>query len=108
MKNSKTDLLGLLEALRRELAATTLDTQQASELARLIDAIEARASGREPAPDTGSESTPESVPQAEPTVGVQQHLIDELSREATALEAQHPDTMATVRTLINMLSNLGI
>jgi len=38
----------------------------------------------------------------------QQELIDELREEVIEFEADHPDAAATIHSLINMLSNLGI
>lgn len=89
MTETRQQLLKLLESLRSELAQVTLDADRAAELTRLIDAIEAQL----PAQDDES---------------VHPDLLDELNREAASLELEHPDTVATVRTLINMLSNLGI
>lgn len=89
MSDQPQKLLGLLNSLRGELAGVTLEASQAAELTRLIDAMEKQL------PETGHTS-------------VQQDLLDEFNREASTLELEHPDTMATVRTLINMLSNLGI
>ncbi len=109
MRNTYTDLLKMLEALRQELVTTTLDAQQAAELAGVIQAIEARVYGSESRAQSVADDHPERVSEPQPSSPrVQQHLIDELSREATALEVQDPDTVATVRTLISLLSNLGI
>ncbi|MEM1089787.1 MAG: DUF4404 family protein [Pseudomonadota bacterium] len=89
MSQRRQQLLTLLESLRAELSQVTLDEARAAELTRLIDAME------------------EQIP-AQDDPSVHPDLLEELNREATSLEVDHPDTVATVRTLINMLSNLGI
>ena len=38
----------------------------------------------------------------------QQELIDELRDEVIQFEARHPDAAATIHSLINMLSSLGL
>ncbi|MEM9530953.1 MAG: DUF4404 family protein [Pseudomonadota bacterium] len=83
------ELLDLLETLRKTLAETELSEERANDLNRLLDAMEQQV----PATASG---------------GVQQDLLEDIQREATELEAEHPDFVATVRTLINMLSNLGL
>ena len=38
----------------------------------------------------------------------QQELFDEITEEVVEFENDHPEFAATVRNLVNMLSNLGI
>jgi hypothetical protein len=38
----------------------------------------------------------------------QQELVDEISEEVVEFEADHPTAAATIRSIINMLSSLGL
>lgn len=104
MTNRQNQLLQLLESLRGELANVTLESDRAAELARLMDAIEVQVVSK--SASAGADAMEDGSLDAE--AGVGQSLLDDLNREAASMEIEHPDTVATVRTLINMLANLGL
>ena len=80
----------LLAELKSELDRISEDDPgRQTELRGLVDTIEARIHAH-------LEEDP------------QQELFDEITEEVVEFENDHPEFAATVRNLVNMLSNLGI
>lgn len=89
MNPQQARLYELLNELKTELDRVELDEQRSAQLEALMNSIEARIA-------VHLDEDP------------QQDLLDEINEEALEFETDHPDIVATVRSLVNMLSNLGI
>lgn len=90
MTGENAGLHELLADLKDELDRISEHTEEDQEdLRGLVDTIEARINahlGEDP----------------------QQELFEEITEEVVEFENDHPEFAATIRSLVNMLSNLGI
>ena len=90
MAAERAGLHQLLTELKCELDRISEDNpDEQAKLRGLVDTIEARINAR-------LEEDP------------QQELFEEITEEVVEFENDHPEFAATVRNLVNMLSNLGI